>query len=120
MDDCVLIHKDKEYLKYCLECMREFASELKLEFNEKTDIFPIKNGVNYLGWHIYLTDSGKVIRKVKQQTKNKYKRKLKYFKKAYSENKIELKEIEQVISSYKAHLSYGHTYKMQKRILEDY
>lgn len=120
MDDCVLIHQDKEYLHYCLERMKQYAKELKIDFNEKTEIFPLKNGVDYLGWHIYLTESGKVIRKVKQQTKYKYKRKLKYFQRAYADGNIELEEINQVLSSYRAHLAYGHTYKLQKKILGDF
>ena len=98
--------------------MRAFVNdELELEFNEKTQIFPIRNGVDYLGWHIYLTDTGKVIRKVKQQTKYRYKRKLRHFEYAYARDLVELKEISQTLSSYRAHLAYGHTYKLQKRIL---
>lgn len=120
MDDCVLIHQDKEYLRNCLEQMRQCAKNLKIEFNEKTEIFPIKNGVEYLGWHIYLTETGKIIRKVKQQTKYKYKRKLKYFQKAYGDNRIDLAEINQVLSSYRAHLSNGHTYKLQEKLMNEF
>ncbi len=121
MDDCVLIHQDKEYLRYCLQQMAEYATaELKLDFNEKTEIFPIQNGVDYLGWHIYLTNSGKIIRKVKQQTKYRYKRKLKRFEKAYMNHSIDLPEIKQVLSSYRAHLAYGHTYNLQKKIMRDF
>ena len=121
MDDCVLLHNDKSYLRDCLEKIREYAAtELKLDFNEKTKIFPIKNGVDYLGWHIYLSQSGKIIRKVKQQTKYKYKRKLKYFQTAYSKNQLEFCYIMQVLSSYKAHLEYGHTYKLQSKLLSEF
>ena len=60
MDDCVLIHPDKQYLKECLVCMREYVQkELQLNFNEKTQVFPLRSGVDYLGWHIYLSDTGK-------------------------------------------------------------
>ena len=121
MDDCVLIHKDKAYLKKCLEIIRNYAeSELYLSLNAKTEIFPIKNGVDYLGWHFYMTDTGKIIKKVKQSTKYKYKRKLRYLQDAYSKDEIELKEIKQVLSSYRSHLSFGHTYKLQKKILGDF
>ncbi len=120
MDDCVLIHQDKEYLFRCLEQMRLCANELKIDFNEKTEIFPLKNGVDYLGWHIYITETGKVIRKVKQQTKYKYKRKLKYFQIAYPLNTVSLTDIKQVLSSYHAHLTYGHTYKLQNRLLNEF
>ncbi len=120
MDDCVLIHHDKKYLRYCLDQMKQCLKTLKIDFNEKTEIFPLKNGVDYLGWHIYLTESGKVIRKVKQQTKYRYKRKLKYFQRAYADGNVELEGINQVLSSYRAHLAYGHTYKLQKKILGDF
>ncbi len=111
-------YPDKLYLQDCLACLREYVKEeLLLEFNEKTQIFPLRNGVEYLGWHIYLTDTGKVIRKVKQQTKYWYKRKLRYFEYAYAHDLVELKDISQTMSSYRAYLSYGHTYKLQKRIL---
>lgn len=121
MDDCICIHQSKDYLKKCLKDMTEFAStQLQLSFNEKTEIFPIKNGVDYIGWHFYLTDTGKVIRKVRKNTKCKYKRKLRYFQKAYAENKIDLQEIKQVLSSYRSHLSFGHTYKLQKKLLNNF
>lgn len=113
----VLIHKD--YLKNCLNELRNYVtSELHLDFNEKTQIFPVINGVDYLGFHIYLSDSGKVIRKVKQQTKYKYKRKLKYMQYAYANNQMDLADIYQVITSYSAHLSYGHTYKLKQSLLK--
>ena len=121
MDDCILIHHDKAFLNDCLQQIKQFAKvELKLEFNEKTQIFPLKNGVDYLGFHTYITENGKVIRKVKQQTKYKYKRKLKYFQNAYAINDIPLEEITQVLSSYRAHLSFGNTYHLQKKVLGDF
>ena len=49
MDDCVLIHHDKDYLKHCLEQMKQCADELKIDFNEKTEIFPLKNGASSSG-----------------------------------------------------------------------
>lgn len=121
MDDGVLIHKDKDYLKECLMHMQAMANnELLLDFNEKTQIFPLRNGVDYLGFHIYLTDTGKVIRKLKQQTKKKYKKKLKYLAHAYRYGNVEFEEIQQILASYKAHLSYGHTDKLQQKILSDF
>lgn len=120
MDDCVLIHHDKEYLRYCLEQMKLCAEKLKIDFNEKTVIFPLKNGADYLGWHIYLAENGKIIRKVRQQTKYKYKRKLKYFQKAYEDGAVNLEEIHQVIASYHAHMSYGHTYQLRKKIMSEF
>ena len=72
MDDMVLLHKNKEYLQEKLLQMQEMCdNELKLELNEKTQIFPIRHGVDYLGWHFYLTDTGKVIKKLRTQNKKR-------------------------------------------------
>ena len=121
MDDCVLIHPDKEYLKHCLFVMTSYMrEELLLEFNQKTQMFPIRNGADYLGFHFYLTDSGKVIRKVRQQTKYKFKRKLKSMQRQYAEGKLQLEEVRQVLCSYQAHLSHGHAYSLRKTVMSGF
>lgn len=85
MDDLVLIHDDKEYLKEVLAGIREYAEKrLNLEFNEKTQVFPLSQGVDYLGWHFYLSDTGKAIRKLRASNKRRFKRMLKAFSKKYA------------------------------------
>ena len=54
MDDFWLIHPSKEYLRYCLNVITEYLKTLDLELNGKTQIFPFKNGVSYLGFHTYI------------------------------------------------------------------
>ena len=49
MDDGVLIHNDKEFLKKALAKMKELVEEDGLEFNSETQIFPISQGVDFLG-----------------------------------------------------------------------
>ena len=50
MDDFILLHYDKDYLKLVKTLVTEYLNqELKLEFNEKTIISPLSNGINYLG-----------------------------------------------------------------------
>lgn len=121
MDDCVLIHQDREYLRDCCRRMRNFLEkELKLEFNEKTELFPLRNGINYLGWHFYLSDTGKIIRKVKQQTKHRYRKTLRGFQESYSTGEVDLNSINQSLSSYRAHLSHGHTYRLQQRMMREF
>ena len=117
MDDCVLIHQDREYLKECLAVMKEhIEKERKLEFNEKTQIMPISQGVDYLGFHFYLNDTGKVIRRLRTKNKVRMKRKLKRMKRAYACNKLQLEDIKRSLASYNGHLSHGHTYRLRKNI----
>ena len=75
MDDFFLIHKDKEYLQHCLKEIEAFVEDRGLSLNAKTNIYPLKNGVDFLGFHTYLTESGAVIRKVRRRSKNNMKRK---------------------------------------------
>lgn len=121
MDDCVLVHHDNEYLKYCLEVMSEHVQkDRKLEFNQKTQITPISQGVDYLGFHFYLTDTGKVIRRLRARNKMRMKRKLKRFRKAYTAGKIDLEAIKRSLASYNGHLSHGHTYALRKNISRNF
>lgn len=92
------------------------AKERKLEFNEKTQIMPISQGVDYLGFHFYLNDTGKVIRRLRTKNKVRMKRKLKRMKRAYACNKLQLEDIKRSLASYNGHLSHGHTYRLRKNI----
>lgn len=70
MDDFILIHPSKEYLKYCLNEIKMILNdELKLELNPKTSIIKIKEGIDYLGARYILLDRGKTIIKLSQRKK---------------------------------------------------
>lgn len=120
MDDCILIHEDKEHLQECLNQMRAFVEDKrKLNFNQKTQIAPLSQGADYLGFHFYLTDTGKVIRRLRTSNKKRMKRKLKRFRKAYNEDKISYDAIKRSLVSYTGHLSHGHTYRLRKNIINN-
>ncbi len=121
MDDCILIHEDKAFLKHCLNKMRELVEdELLLEFNQKTQIFPIRNGVDFLGFHFYMTDTGKVIRKVRQSTKKRYKKRMKKLRLDYNAGRIELEDVKKTLPGFYGHLKRGHTYRLQKAVHRDF
>ena len=117
MDDMVLLHPDKEVLCECLRRMRELCEKcLKLELNEKTQIFPMSHGVGYLGWHFYLTDTGKVIRKLRTQCKKRLKRRMKGLQKGYEEEILDWEDIKRSLASTQGHLIHGHTYRLREKV----
>lgn len=120
MDDFYLIHKNKEYLKYCRKEITAYVTELGLELNSKTCISPLKNGIDFLGFHTYLTESGKVIRKVRQSSKNNMRRRLKKFKKLHSEHRLPMKRIECSYKSWVGHTKRGNCYHLIKQMNELY
>ena len=120
MDDSILLCDNKDYLRYCFESMKKYLGDvLRLEFNAKTQITPFKNGVNYLGFRFYLTENGKVVKKLKKQTKLKFKRRLKFMKEQFCEGKLSIEEIRQVIVSYIAHFKHGNTYWLLEENLNE-
>lgn len=121
MDDCIILCQDKEYLKQCLSAMQYYVEEyLLLAFNEKTQLTAMKDGVDYLGFRFYLTDTGKVIRRLRTGSKRRWKRRMKKIKRQYREDEITLEEVTRSIASYKGHLKHGHTYKLQKKVFHDF
>ena len=97
--------------------IRAFAEQkLQLEFNEKTQVFPLSQGVDYLGWHFYLTDTGKVIRKLRNSNKRRFKRRMKAFAEKYARGEITAEEIQRSLVSYNGHLKHGHTWKLKNAV----
>lgn len=81
MDDFYIISKDKDFLKHCLELIEEHLSTLHLTLNNKTQIVPLRKGIKFLGFHTYITEDGKVIRKLTGDNKRQIKKRLrKYYK----------------------------------------
>lgn len=120
MDDMVLLHPDKEYLKECLRRMRELAENvLKLEFNDKTQIMPMRNGVDYLGWHFYLTDTGKVVKKLRQCGKRRLKKRLKCLQSGYAKGRLEWEDVKRSMAATHGHLIHGHTYRLRAKLYNE-
>lgn len=114
MDDFYLIHHSKEYLKYCLEAIKEFLATLELTLNSKTQIVPFKNGLSYLGFHTYVTADGKVIRKLKNQNKRNAQRKYLRMAKLAACGKLPVEKFDASYNAWKNHISHGNCYKLGK------
>ncbi len=76
MDDGVLMHSDKNYLKYCLKQINSIITkQYHLHLNKKTKIYSSKEEIEFLGFRYHLKNK-KLIVKVKTQTKRNLKEKL--------------------------------------------
>lgn len=118
MDDFYLIHQDKRYLKCCLDVITEFLKTLELTLNGKTQIFPFKNGVSYLGFHTYITESNKIIRKLKNQNKRNAQRKFIRMAKLVVTGKLSAEKFNASYGAWKNHISHGNCYKLGKTMDE--
>lgn len=117
----ILLHPDKEVLRQCLEQMRDYAENvLHLEFNQKTQIHSVHQGVDYLGFHFYLTESGKVLRLLRQENKKKCKRRLRAFRRLYRKGGIDAAQVGKSLASYHGHLAHGNTWRLRRRVWSEF
>ena len=112
MDDFYLIHQDKDYLKWCLECIREMLKTLGLELNGKTQIIPFRKGIRYLGFHHYMTADGKYIRKLTGENKRKNKKKFRKLVKDVKAGKLTEEKLYEKYNSWKNHALHGNCIKL--------
>lgn len=119
MDDGILIHEDKKYLEFCLKEIEKIIKKYKLELNKKTRIYSYKEPFEFLGFSYYVKNN-KVIMKVKNQTKRRFKRKMKNLNLLVNNEIVDYSQLLQVKSSYLGHLSYGNTKKLVKNTLDKY
>lgn len=112
MDDFILLDTDKEKLKEMLRKLELFLEEeLELKLNDKTRIFPVKMGVDFVG---YMHNDG-----YKKLRKSSWKRSKKTLKKAtrkYTEGKISTETFRSVFSSALGHLKHADNFQEFKRL----
>lgn len=111
-DDFYLICNSKEYLKYCLYCIREFVLTLGLSLNGKTQIVPFSKGILFVGFHHYVTNEGKYIRKVSGKKKRDTKKKIRSWKEQVIKGYMTEEKFRQKFDSCKNHLSHGNCVKL--------
>ncbi len=120
MDDCLLLHPDKSFLIDCVAKINELIQNiLHLELNKKTQIYPLHKGVEFLGWRFFLTDTGKVVRKLKTQSKVRMKRRIRKLQKDYANGLIGIEDVQASLASYHGHLQHGNTYHLQTQISQN-
>lgn len=117
MDDFVLIHEDKAYLKYCYEQISKKIADLKLELNGKTTLQPLRKGIMFLYWKYILTDTGKCILIPDKQRLTKKRKKLKKMKGFVDEGKITIDRYAQSLQGMIAHLAQGNAFKAIQELL---
>ena len=83
---------------------------------EKTQIFPIRNGIDFLGFHTYLTESGKVIRKLRHSSIKRMRAKLRHWEKEYPAGLVTREQILQSWQAWDAHAAHGNTWALRQQV----
>lgn len=118
MDDFVLLHEDREYVKRAFAEITEAVKYLGLTLNAKTQILPIKNGITYLGYRFIITPTGKVIKTIKKTAKKRLRWRARIVKKAYLDGIIPLERVHASLAAFHGHLKGGDNYRFEKELKE--
>ena len=116
MDDFLILGDDKRELHEILCKIEKFLKiHLKLKFNKKTRVFPIKQGVDFCGYKIWASH-----RLIRKRSIIKIKRKLRDYLKLKKEGRENKKEMKQSWASWKAHCRHANSYNLRKKIATDF
>lgn len=115
MDDYIILHQNREYLKSCLKIIEEkLQTEYKLNLNKnKTIIRNIKCGIDFLGYTFKVINK-KTIIKLTKDVKKKMIKNLKKLKYENEKDLIEFEELFSVIMNYQNSYKYASKIKINK------
>ena len=113
MDDFYCMSESKEYLKKCLIKIQKFLLKYKLELNQKTKIYKSNESVEFLGFMFLSNKNIKV--KLTNKAKKKFITKMKIKNKELNNKEINFAQYKNIISSYKAHFSFGNCNYLYKK-----
>ena len=108
MDDFYVIHPNKQFLKQLRRDLEAELAVIGLELNNKTQIFPVRHGIDFLGFRTYMSDSGKIIRQLRRQNKKNIVRKIKRYEIQYRSGELTAGDLKQQYKSWRAHASHGN------------
>ncbi len=121
MDDGYLIHQDKEYLKYCLKRIKEECRKLGMPLNDKkTHIVKISHGFTWLKGRFFLTQSGKIVKKIYKKSVTRERRKLKKLKKFCEAGRMTEEDAWSAFQSWRSYARHFNAYYTIKNMEELY
>jgi len=102
MDDRIIIHPDKKFLRQLLEEIKAIAESLGIFVHEKkTQIIKLSRGFTFLKTKYILTDTGKIIRRIPHDVVVRERRKLKKLAKFVASGEMSLPAFKEQYASWR-------------------
>lgn len=121
MDDFLMISEDSEYLAKCKEETKKYLQSLRFELNEKkTNIYPLSNGIDFLGFHYCLTASGKVIMLVRPKNVKRERLKLRRLVSRSRKGLIPRNKVDESYAAWRNHAGKGNSFRLLQRMDQYY
>ena len=117
MDDFILIHEDREYLKYCETEIRKKLSEYGFTFNEKkTRIYPLTDGILFLGFTFKISKTGKIYKQINPRNVKMERKKLVRMVHKAKRGELTREKVDECYQSWRNHASKGNSFRLLERM----
>lgn len=117
MDDFILIHHDKEYLLECKARLAQMLLALDCQFNtKKTNITPLSEGIEFLGFCFRLTKTGKVLMLLNSSNVKHERKKLRKLVALVKKGERTREKVDECYEAWKNHAAKGNSYQLLKRM----
>jgi len=113
MDDFLLFAEDKPTLHAWRAEIADFLVNLRLVLHpKKSVVFPVKNGVDFVGFRVFPTHV-----RLRRSSVRRFTRRLRRLREAYLAGQMAFEEVNTSIRSWVAHAAYANSYNLRRRLL---
>lgn len=117
MDDMLLIHDDRAFLEECMETAIACFKSIGFEINpEKTRIYPLTEGITFLGFKYTLTETGKVLMFVKPEKVKQVRKKLRRLAHKSKRGFLPKEKVDESYRTSREFFSKGNAYRLINRM----
>lgn len=113
VDDFLLFSHDKAQLHRWKQEIALFLESLRLRVHDrKTVVFPVSEGIDFLGYRVFPT-----FRRMRRLSVRRFTRRLCSLRKAHRAGRISIQKIQRAIQSWVDHCRYAQSYRLRRAIL---
>lgn len=114
VDDFVIFHSDKARLHEIKKRIQEYLAALRLRLHpNKSQIFPVTQGLDFLGYRIFPTH-----RLIRKSNVKRFRRRLRRCQKAYYTGEYNWQDVNQRVQSWMGHARWADSYNLRKEIFD--
>lgn len=116
MDDFILIHPDKRYLQSCLKEIALRVGTTGLCLNDKTTLYPLRQGVKLMKWRFVIASTGRILRYMDSGKLGKQRRKMKKLMAKEQAGLLEKGTTHDSFIAWRANAKRGDTFFQRQRM----
>lgn len=117
MDDFLIISEDREYLERCVNETQRHLAQLEFRLNlDKTRIYPLSDGIPFLGFIFRLTETGRVLMLIKSENVKRERKKLRRLVAKSRRGGLPKEKVDESYMVWRNHASKGNSFKLLQRM----